>query len=150
MYADALKKTDRQNGQIRANEILNTARKMMRYLSEHQTFAFIKDWCDIGYAGVNDQDILAVWKGQVLEEVPNLPDISKWYVESYLLTTDRYLLRKDIAAELAVLVEQLRRNEKSLEQQYALGRILKETAVASWQEWTERSRQFSRRTTLVL
>ena len=135
MYADALKKTDRQNGQIRANEILNTARKMMRYLSEHQTFAFIKDWCDIGYAGVNDQDILAVWKGQVLEEVPNLPDISKWYVESYLLTTDRYLLRKDIAAELAVLVEQLRRNEKSLEQQYALGRILKETAVASWQEW---------------
>jgi tetratricopeptide (TPR) repeat protein len=135
MYADALKKTDRQNGQIRANDILNRTRKMMRYLSEHETFAFIKDWCDIGYAGVNDQEILAEWKSQVLEEVPNLPDVSKWYVESYLLTTDRYLLRKDIAAELAVLVEHLRRSEKSLEQQYALGRILKETAVASWQEW---------------
>ena len=76
----------------------------MRNLSDEDTFAFIKDWCDIGYAGVNDKEILGEWKSQILQEVSKLPDISKWYVESYLLTTDRYLLEKAIGDELEELV----------------------------------------------
>lgn len=138
IYAHALKNNPKEGSQeMHHREAilhLNKNVSWLTKLSSEQQFYFIKEWCDILYANATKSNKELFQNCIPLTQI-QLNEIPWMYVESYRLTVLKSLQKVAIWEDLHNLVKKLDEMSTSPEQEYALGRILKEYAWDKWKCW---------------